>query len=244
MYILCEKNVHCKIVSLSGLVKIGPGRGTIWGSQTTITRIMRSKTSTYIHGFTTMKFQLDDSKSIQIYSKKMVVSPKIDWKQITFELPGTLPFSVSVDLLRRSASRNCLHGRWRKKRKRKKWISTSLDELATFCATFSTPGIKARWKPKTEKKLDGRGSSWKDSQIHTWKIMVSGSVVQMVLLIFCWICLVTSISLLQKVLENHWKGAVGNPCLPLIWQIGESHELWRQDSLETETFLCLTSANG
>ena len=151
MYILCEKNVHCKIVSLLGLVKIGSGRGTIWGSQTTITRIMRSKTSTYIHGFTTMKFQLDDSKSIQIYSKKNGCFSKNPLKTDYFwASPDFTLFCISWSFASK-CFQNCLHGRWRKKRKRKKWISTSLDELATFCATFSTPGIKARWKPKTEK---------------------------------------------------------------------------------------------
>ena len=209
---------------------------------------MRSKASTYIHGFTNKNDEVlvgwVRTNPNDVYSMKSCCFSNNPVKdrlhQITVEVSGTLHFSISVDLLCGVAPWNYFHRRLRKKRKRKTWSLIFLDELATFCATFSTPGMEPDGSQRQKKKYGGAGAA--DLQVHTWKMIkmvVSESVVQMVLLIFFWICLVTSISQLQKVFGNH-------PCLHRMlttyltdWRIS-----WTLTPRFTRNWdiLCLTSA--
>ena len=163
MYILCKDDVF--ILSLLGLVKIGLGPGTILGCQRTITRIMRSKASTHVRGFTNKNDEVlvgwVQTNPNDVYSMKSCCFSNNPVKdrlhQMTVEVSGTLHFSISVDLLCRVAPWNYFHRRLRKKRKRKTWSLISLDELATFCATFSTPGMEPDGSQRQKKKYGRQG---------------------------------------------------------------------------------------
>lgn len=88
--------------------------------------------------------------------------------QITVEVSGTLLFSISVDFLCRVAPWNYFHRRLRKRRKRKTWSLISLDELATFCATFSTPGMEPDGSQRQKKKYGGQGQQIRKFTSEKW----------------------------------------------------------------------------
>ena len=197
------------ILSLLGLVKIGLGPGTILGCQRTITRIMRSKASTYIHGFTNKNDEVFvgwvHTNPNDVYSMKSCCFSNNPVKdrlhQIAVEVSGTLTFFYIIWSFVSSCSLNLLSPQVEEEEEEEEM---DFDLFGWACHilrhVFDTRD-GARWKPKTEKEIWTAGAA--DSQVHTWKMVVSESVVQMVLLIFFWICLVTSISQLQKVFRNH-----------------------------------------